>query len=58
MREYTVSEVAKLLHVHRNTVHHWIQSGEVKASRKGIMKKSPYLIKQSEIERMQRRMTR
>ena len=39
----TVSELADLLGVHRNTVHYWIREGEVKAQRIGMARRSPLL---------------
>lgn len=49
----TVSELADLLGVHRNTVHYWIREGQVKAQRIGMARRSPLLISRGEVERIQ-----
>ena len=48
----TVSELAILLGVHRNTVHYWIKEGVVKAQRIGMARRSPLLVPISEVERI------
>lgn len=48
----TVSELAKKLDIHRNTVIYWITSGQIEAARAGIAKKSPYIIPIEEAERI------
>lgn len=48
----TISELAELLGVNRNTVHYWISSGQVKARRAGMAKRSPLLIPREEAERV------
>lgn len=36
MNTYTISQVAKMLGVHEDTVRRWIHSGELPATRHGI----------------------
>lgn len=53
----TVSELADLLGVHRNTVHYWIREGEVKAQRIGMARRSPLLIPRAEVDRIRAYLT-
>lgn len=48
----TVSELAELLDVHRNSIIKWIRAGEIEAVRRGLAKKSPYLIPMPEAQRV------
>ena len=48
----TVSELAREVGVHRNTIHYWIRLGVVDAKRIGIAPKSPLLITREEAERV------
>lgn len=49
---YSVSEAAKLLDVHRNTIHYWIEQGMIEYARLGAAPQSPYYIPQKEIDRI------
>ncbi len=49
---YTVSELAELLDVHRNSVIYWINSDKLKAVRFGLAEKSPFYIPESEVKRI------
>ncbi len=53
----TVTELAKVLGVHRNTVIYWIQEEQVTAIRSGMAKKSRYLIPADEARRVFKEMT-
>lgn len=48
----TVSELAELLDVHRNSVIYWINNGQIEAVRRGLAKKSPFLIPMEEANRI------
>lgn len=48
----TVSELAKRLDVHRNSVVYWINQGKIKAVRLGMAEKSPYYISEDEADRV------
>ncbi len=48
----TVSELAEQLDTHRNNVIYWIKSGDIKAVRRGLARKSPYLIPIKEAHRV------
>lgn len=48
----TISELAREVGVHRNTIHYWIKLGIVEAKRIGIAPKSPLLITRAEAERV------
>lgn len=49
---YTVSELAEKLNVHRNSVIYWINTDQLEAERWGIAKRSPFMIPESEYERV------
>ncbi|MBK7914678.1 MAG: helix-turn-helix domain-containing protein [Chloroflexi bacterium] len=49
---YSVTELAKKLDVHRNSVIYWIKSGKIKAVRLGLAEKSPYQIEEREAARV------
>lgn len=51
MKEFSVSETAKLLKVSRVTVWQWIQDGLLPARRTGLGKKSPYAIKEEDLQK-------
>lgn len=44
MKMYTVKEIAEILRTHRQMVVNLIKCGKLKAFRKGVGLKSPYLI--------------
>ena len=48
----TVSELAELLDVHRNSVIYWIKQEQIHAVRRGLAKKSPFLIPMEEADRV------
>jgi len=48
----TVSELAKVLDVHRNTVIYWIEQDMIKYERMGAAPKSPFLIPMDEVKRL------
>lgn len=48
----TVTELARVLGVHRNTVIYWIKEEQVNAVRSGLSKKSRWLIPVSEARRV------
>jgi excisionase family DNA binding protein len=52
---YTVTELANMMGVHRNTVILWINQGYIKATRIGMAPKSPWIIPLSEVKRIQAR---
>lgn len=49
---YSVSELAKKLGVHRNSVIYWINTEKVEAIRLGMSEKSPYMIPETEVDRV------
>ncbi len=51
---YSVSDMAKLLDVNRQTIQTAIRFGRIQAFRVGIGKRSPYRIHHTEIERIQK----
>ena len=53
----TVTELARVLGVHRNTVIYWIGEEQVKAVRSGFAKKSRWLIPVEEARRVVKELT-
>ncbi len=49
---YNVSELAKVLRVHKNTIYHAIRAGKIQAVRVGIGKRATLRICKTEVERM------
>lgn len=45
-----ISDVAKILKVHRSTVHYWIKNGMVKTERHGVY----HAITRAEVKRLQK----
>ena len=48
----TVSELAKKLDVHRNSIIYWIKTGKINAHRSGLAEKSPFIIPIEEADRV------
>ena len=49
---YTVTELSKMLDVHRNTIIYWIKQGYINAVQLGAAKKSPLMIHEDELEKV------
>lgn len=50
----TVTELARMAQVHRNTIHLWIRQGHLTARRVGLARRSPLLISREEAGRVLR----
>lgn len=48
----TVTELADKTGEHRNNIIYWINNGSIKAERKGLSEKSPFIIPVDEAERV------
>ena len=53
-KHFSVNEVASLLNVSHFTVIDWIHKGLLRATRRGITPRSPFVISAEEVQRIQR----